>query len=242
MNSSNTTINASIVWLEEHQPANWEVIREQFINAINFLNQTIQNINIIREAAQNNNLAEAELINDIVIPENIPQENTQRINEIEIQYQEEGYDIEVIQNNYAEIFAIASQCPYAGGPAVERSRAFVALLNDTIFYDDEDICLQSGIYRIASVDSTNSKNEIKAINIQPNPANDKVTIRLIGKFEGLCNIEIKNALGETVLLKQMNCKEAVSKLDLAAFAPGIYTIKINVNNSNFVNSKLVIVR
>jgi len=66
---------------------------------------------------------DAELINDIVVPENLPQENTQRINEIEIQFQESGYDIQVIIDNYVEIFAIASQCPYAGGPAVERARA-----------------------------------------------------------------------------------------------------------------------
>lgn len=42
---------------------------------------------------------DAELINDIVVPENLPQENTQRINEIEIQFQESGYDIQVMFQN-----------------------------------------------------------------------------------------------------------------------------------------------
>jgi uncharacterized repeat protein (TIGR01451 family) len=232
----------SITYLEGNQPANFETIHDQLIFAIEFIAQTIQNIQIQREATMSGNLADAQLINDLVIPDNLPQENTQYINDIEIHYQESGYNIDVIRESYTGIFAIASQCPYAGGPAVERARAFIALLNDSASYDDDNVCLQSGIYRTAGVDSSNSKNDFKAINIQPNPANDKVTINLIGKFEGLCNIEIKNTLGKTVLQKQMNCKEAVSVLDISAFAPGIYTIKINVNNSNFINSKLVVVR
>lgn len=237
-----TNLNDSIIWLEEHQPANWETLREQHINSINFLNQTIQNIQIQREAMLNGNLQDAELINDIVVPENLPQDNTQRINEIEIQFQEQGNDLQVIIDNYAEIFAIASQCPYAGGPAVERARALLALLNDSIFYDDDNVCLQSGIYRSAGIDSMMSKNEVRLININPNPASNSVTVSLIGKFEGLCNIEIKNSIGETVLLKQTNCENSVNNVDISKIAAGFYTIKVSVNNSNSANTKLVIVR
>ncbi len=233
-------LNDSIVWLEENQPPNWEALKEQFINTINFLTQTIQNINMQRDALMNDNFTQAELVNEIVVPENLPQENTQIINEREMQFMEEGTLI--ITNNYEELFAIASQCPYAGGPAVERARTLIALVNDSVYYDDDNVCLQSGIYRQSNNNSNNIKQEIKVININPNPANDEVTITLIGKFEGLCTIEITNALGVIIVTKTLNCKDAVAKIDVSKLTPGAYTIKVNAENKYSVHSKLVIIR
>ncbi|MEZ5107926.1 MAG: T9SS type A sorting domain-containing protein [Bacteroidia bacterium] len=237
-----TQLNDSIVWLEEHQPPNWEYLREQYINTINLINQTIQNINIQREAMLSGNLANAELINDIVIPENLPQENTQYMNEIEMQWQESGYDKQIIIDNYIGIFAIASQCPYAGGPAVERARAYIALLNDTVFYEDDNVCLQNGIYRHADETITAITNEIRTINISPNPANDIVSISLIGQFDGLCNVQIKNTLGAIVLEKQFNCKNSITEISISKITSGFYYVSVNVTNSNTVNAKLIINR
>ncbi|HMR47570.1 MAG TPA: T9SS type A sorting domain-containing protein, partial [Bacteroidia bacterium] len=232
----------SITRGDENPPANWDIIREQLILAIDFLNQTIQNITILRDAMLNGNLVDAELINDIVIPENLPQENTQYINGIEINFQELSYDLEYLRENYEGIFAVALQCPYAGGPAVERARALLALLNDSIFYDDDNVCLQSGIYRSSGIDSSTVVEKLRFIYINPNPATNKVTITLIGKFEGLCNIEIKNSVGEIVLSKQTDCKNAVTDINISKIAAGFYSVKVQINNSNSVNSKLVIVR
>ena len=193
-----------------------------------------------RDALMNDNFTQAELVNEIVVPENLPQENTQIINEREMQFMEEGTLI--ITNNYEELFAIASQCPYAGGPAVERARTLIALVNDSVYYDDDNVCLQSGIYRQSNNNSNNIKQEIKVININPNPANDEVTITLIGKFEGLCTIEITNALGVIIVTKTLNCKDAVAKIDVSKLTPGAYTIKVNAENKYSVHSKLVIIR
>jgi len=232
-------LNDSIVWLEENQPSNWETLKEQFINTINFLTQTIQNIDIQREALMNDKFTQAELRNEIVLPENLPQENTQIINEREMQFMEEG--ILIITNNYEEIFAIASQCPYAGGPAVERARTLIALVNDSVYYDEDNVCLQSGIYRQGGDNNTNVK-EVKAININPNPAKDEVTVTLIGKFEDLCTIEVSNALGVKVISTLLNCKDAVTKIDVSKLTPGAYTIKVIAENKYHVHSKLVIIR
>ena len=206
----------------------------------NFLNQTINNITIQREATLNDNLNEAELQNDYVVNGELPETNSKLINEIEIEYLERGNDIQYLIDNYSGILAIASQCPFAGGAAVERARSFIALLNDTIAYNDDNICLQSGIYRYAN-DTVRTVEENKII-IQPNPASNEVSIILKGEFEGLCNIQIKNAMGEEILFSQMNCAEKQRMVDVSNLAQGVYIVKVNVNNITFLNSKLVIVR
>ncbi|OQB58315.1 MAG: hypothetical protein BWX95_02740 [Bacteroidetes bacterium ADurb.Bin141] len=100
--------------------------------------------------------------------------------------------------------------------------------------------MQSGIYRYAN-DTVRTVEENKII-IQPNPASNEVSIILKGEFEGLCNIQIKNAMGEEILFSQMNCAEKQRMVDVSNLAQGVYIVKVNVNNITFLNSKLVIVR
>ncbi len=219
---------------------NSDSLKTTWFYKVNFLNQTINNINLIREAMLAGNAANAKLINEIVVPDNLPQENTKYMNSIEANYLERGNDIQYIADNFSGIYSIASQCPYSGGPAVEKARSFIALLNDTIAYNDDNICLQSGIYRFAS-DSAKTIEESKII-IQPNPASNEISIILKGNFEGLCSVQIQNVIGETVLTDEMNCKDSIHKINLLNIPQGIYMVKVNVNNSTFVNTKFVIIK
>ncbi len=142
-------------------------------------------------------------------------------------------------SNNSNILSIANQCPYVGGAAVERARTFIALINDSIFYDDANVCLQSGIYRIANSDS--SITLANNIIIKPNPANDKVEIFLSGNLEGVCYIELKNVMGEIVLMDEMNCKDKYKIIDLGKFSQGVYSVKVHTNNFETIK-KLVIVK
>ena len=208
----------------------------------NFLNQTINNLYIVREATLNDNLNEAELQNEYVVNGELPEINTAYINEIEIEYLERGYDMQYLIDNYSGILAIASQCPLAGGSAVERARSYVALINDSVYYDDLNTCLQSGIYRMANVDSEKTNNS-NSIIIKPNPANDKVEVLLNGDFgDGLCKIEIRNSIGETVMVIEMNCKEKRKIIELNKLTQGVYSININANNILQSITKLVIIK
>jgi hypothetical protein len=215
-------------------------LAEQVVYAIGFLNQTINNINIQREAILTNNLENADLQNDYVVDGEIPEINAAYINEIEIEYLEGGNDIQFLIDNYSIILAVAMQCPFAGGSAVERARTFIALINDSIFYDDANICLQSGIYRFA-------KNSIKNIEqnkilIQPNPAKDKVEINLLGNFDdGVCKVEIRNFIGEMILTDEMNCIEKHRVINLSKLSQGVYSIRVNANNIELMQ-KLVIIK
>ena len=194
----------------------------------------------IREYSLSASLSYAELQNDYVVSGELPEINAAYMNAIEINFLEQGNDIQYLINNYSGIIAIAEQCPYAGGRAVEKARSFIALLNDTITYNDDAICLQSGIYRYAN-DSVKTVEENQII-VQPNPASNEVSIILKGNFEGLCNVQVQNIIGETVLTDEMNCKDSVHKINLSNIPQGIYLIKVNINNSTIVNTKLVVIR
>ncbi len=212
-----------------------------WINYVNFLNQTINNLKVQQEASMKDNLADAKLQNDYVVNGEIPERNTAYMNEIEINYLEKDKDIQYIIDNFSGILAIASQCPFAGGSAVERARSYVALINDSVYYDDLNICLQSGIYRMANVDSEKTNNS-NSIIIKPNPANDKVEVNLIGKFEGVCKVEFINAFGQTSLMEEMNCNETLKSINVSHLQQGIYTIKVYINNQISLINKVAIIR
>ena len=233
-----TILTDSIAWYEQQGA---EDIIEQFMYSIDFLNQTINNINIQREAIITDNLSNAEYTNNLVVNGELPETNAAILNDIEMEYIESGGNIEVLQNNYSTIYAVAAQCPHVGGKAVERARTFFAMLNDTIVYDDDFVCLQSGVYRFTN-DSAKTVEENKII-IQPNPANDKVEIKLVGKFEdGICKITIRNSVGEVVLSAGMNCNDKQKLIDVSNLSQGVYSINVNANNIVQITEKLVIIR
>jgi len=236
-----TILTDSIAKLEEFQPDGWDAMRDQVLYTIEFLNQTILNLYIQREATLNNNLENAELQNDYVVNGELPETNSAYINEIEINFIERDNDIQYIIDNYAGIFALANQCPFAGGEAVERARTKVAMVNDSVYYNDVNTCLQNGIYRIANKDSFLVK-EIKSIVIKPNPANDKITVELIGNYEGICNIEVINPLNKVILNEQMPCNEKVKTINVSQIAQGIYSVNVYINNEVRLVNKITIIR
>ena len=235
-----TALTDSIEKLEENHPAGWEVTRDQVLYTIEFLNQTIHNIYIQQEAIFNDNLANAELQNNYVVNGELPELNSTYMNEMEINYLETGEDLHYLIENYSGLFVVASQCPYVGGAAVERARTFIALINDSINYDDANVCLQSGVYRTAK-DTT---EEIKSTDIKiiPNPANDKVTIQLTGIEEGICKIQIRNVLNEVIQDNVFDCKKQEYTINISNLSQGVYSITINAANKKSLVSKLIIAR
>ena len=100
--------------------------------------------------------------------------------------------------------------------------------------------MQSGIYRFAK-DSIKNVEQNKIL-IQPNPANDKLEINLLGKLdEGVCKVEIRNSIGEIILTDEMNCIEKHRVIDLSKLSQGAYSIRVNANNIELIE-KLVIIK
>jgi len=213
---------------------------EVLTNQINFLNQTIQNINIQSESIITDNLTNASYVNDLVVDGELPEINTTTINNIEIDYIETGQDKQVLIDNYNGLLAIANQCPYVGGAAVERARSFLSIINDSINYYDDYVCLQSGVYRISKVDSLIQNNN--NIIVRPNPANDKITVELIGKYNGICRIELINTLSKTVFKEEISCNEKARTINISQIAQGIYSINVYINGERKLINRIAIIK
>ena len=77
---------------------------------------------------------------------------------------------------------------------------------------------------------------------KPNPANDKITVELIGNYEGICNIEVINPLNKVILNEQMPCNEKVKTINVSQIAQGIYSVNVYINNEVRLVNKITIIR
>ncbi|MCW5931559.1 MAG: T9SS type A sorting domain-containing protein [Bacteroidetes bacterium] len=234
------SINLIDEWQNINPDANADSMLQVWTYKIDFLNQTINNLKVQQEASINDNLANAELKNDYVVNAELPEMNTAFMNEVEINYIERGNDIQYLIDNFSDILAIAQQCPYAGGNAVIRARVWLSMINDSIDYNDNAICLQSGIYRIANIDIKSDKTNDEII-IQPNPAGDYITVTTKSVSSENCKLEIINNLNQVVLAKQLACNNQ-EKIDVSKINQGLYAVKIFLNNGLTKIQKLIITR
>jgi hypothetical protein len=227
-------------WKANNPTLNHDSIYDHWKMTLEFLNQTTNNINITREAIIADNLANAEFQNDYIVNAELPEINSAYMNEIEINYLERDNDLQYLIDNYSEILSIAQQCPFVGGGAVERARSMVAMVNDSVTYNDDYVCLQSGIYRMEN--DTTEKVQSSNIKIIPNPASDKVTIELFGIDDGICKVQIRNVLNERVYESEFNCAEKNHLINISDLSNGIYSITVNAANKKSLINKLIIVR
>ncbi len=177
--------------------------------------------------------------NSAVLPRELPESNRVAMNDYYANYYEA--EIDTIEDAFNTAFAIANQCPYAGGEAVYQARAYIHAINDSIEFDDDALCLLNGIFRTAGRPALAQKTNQEVL-IKPNPAIDLVNISLLNKEEGICSITFMNELGIEVLHQKMNCKDAQINIDVKNLASGIYYIRLtNQSDWNFVK-KLIIAR
>lgn len=234
------SINGIEDWQNLHPLQSADSMQQIWLDKIAFLNQTIHNLETQRQALRENNLANAELENDLVVNAETPELNTAILNDIEIEYQESDGDKSVLLNYFTMLFNIAQQCPYSGGHAVIRARVLLSAITDSIAYDDDGNCLQNGIYRIAN-DTTVSQKENNEVVIQPNPAGDYIMVTVKNVNSENCKIEIINNLNQTVLTKQLNCNNQ-EHIDISKISQGLYAVKIILNNELNKVQKLIIQR
>ncbi|MBL0052417.1 MAG: T9SS type A sorting domain-containing protein [Bacteroidetes bacterium] len=153
-------------------------------------------------------------------------------------YESEG--LEGILYLYNDILSIAQQCPFKGGRAVYIACIYVALIDNSVIYDDVGTCLQQGIYRNQLQDEVEVANA--GVDILPNPANDFVVVQLKSKQIGFCRIEIKDVLNKIVYETKFNCNEFQTKINTSIFEQGIYFVTVHINDVKLKSVKLSIIR
>jgi hypothetical protein len=139
------------------------------------------------------------------------------------------------------LWDIANQCPFAGGTAVYKARAIIAMIIDSVDYYDDNICLQSGIYREYPEELTtiSKSNQIEII---PNPASNYFDVILKQPIEGICNITVTTSLQEMVIVDRFECNMNSFRVKSAHLNPGVYFVSVIIDNSIVEIKKLIIIR
>lgn len=83
-----------------------------------------------------------------------------------------------------------------------------------------------------------STNDFGKVSVSPNPAANNVTIALNSKQSGVFNVNIVDLAGKTVYSNSLEANSTMN-VDVAAFAKGVYFVKINNDKTQFVQ-KLII--
>ena len=132
---------------------------------------------------------------------------------------------------------IANQCPFAGGPTVYIARGLLRVVNDSIEYYDDIVCLQAGYYR--TMESSNEKDQ--RIKLLPNPTQDFVDVFTVNTNEMAGLIEIYNSIGEIVYIGMSNTGPHLKTIDVSSFSPGLYSLRVKLAGKFFME-KLVIIK
>jgi len=128
----------------------------------------------------------------------------------------------------AQLMDIALMTPYVGGDAVFSARVMLGI-------DPDDYGVS---YRLIEQNDQQTETEVK---VYPNPANDNVTVELIG-YDNLqyAEIQIYGLVGNLIFSKKIT--ENVSYISVAELKSGLYFYNVIVNNNCIAKEKLIIVK
>jgi hypothetical protein len=135
------------------------------------------------------------------------------------------------------LYAIAIQCPMAGGQAVYRARAMYALIADEQDYDNASACLPFGIvFRgLEHVSGT----EVALI---PNPASDEVTLICPMGPDERGTLVLFDAVGQEVFSHPLGSDAERHVIALGRLATGPYHYVVYSVRGKLGEGKLTIVR
>lgn len=109
------------------------------------------------------------------------------------------------------------------------------LFNNSIEYDDAAVCLLEGIYRIGNEETSTSH-----FIIQPNPANNNITISMLESDAGIQSFEISDVLGKLLVTKKLNSTYRTEQLNTNELANGLYLITVVSTFGKSSTQKLII--
>jgi hypothetical protein len=87
------------------------------------------------------------------------------------------------------------------------------------------------------VDDVKSIEE--SVSVYPNPSNGLVTIDLNGSLAQNANVEVYNAMGQLILVKEFTVATGKFNIDLSSNASGVYTIKL-IADGQVVTKRVVL--
>jgi hypothetical protein len=194
-----------------------------------------------KEQFKNQKIATAISANLTVVPTQIPDENEKNVNDAYLAFETGG--IAQLESRYSQLFLIANQCKFKGGPAVIRARNLLQLLDETLFFDDNSLCDAAGIYRNTTPKSTSIKPSNK-IAVQPNPAKNSFEVLIDFQVEETVSMTIIDILGNVVYWQETTLTATANPITISSeqMLSGVYTVTVKSGNINYTPAKIVIIK
>ncbi len=149
---------------------------------------------------------------------------------------------EFTNDQIQDLYAIASQCPLAGGQAVYKARALYALTDKKEFFNNFAICEAAG-YAMRKAVTTKSKLPIAGtIKIYPNPTDRAATLEYALPGEDNISFEVMTSAGQVLEITKLESNEGSYTFSTAKLAPGIYYYRVKSNKGIAGYGKLAIIR
>ena len=137
------------------------------------------------------------------------------------------------------LFDLANQCLYSGGPGVMEARALYNLIDRRYYFNDRALCSLMGGGGSRKAGETTAKEKIDfVIGIYPNPTNGKITIEFVGKIDRNIKIELINSNGQTVFSKD-NIIEKKLDINISHLPKGIYYL-VGTFNEKAISEKIIL--
>ncbi|MEO7081350.1 MAG: hypothetical protein ABIY71_07470 [Flavobacteriales bacterium] len=136
-----------------------------------------------------------------------------------------------------ELLFIANQCPMLGGNAVYTARSLYRLIDETVEYDDQLLCLPHGI-----IMKSIRQQDAVTLSIVPNPARDNATLVLDKGLDGPGVLLVFSTVGQEVLRKAIPMEMARMEFSTASLTPGLYHYQVRGPSGKMGEGKLAISR
>lgn len=160
------------------------------------------------------------------------EQNQKWVNEVYLNTVAKGI-IEFTASERQSLFELASKCPYAEGDAVYSARTLYSLVDNTAYFDDEQICNALA----ANKKEKAAKGELDmSITIRPNPATDIVDI-IIKRSEEALKMEVFNPLGQLIGSAFVN---NYVELNVTRWEKGAYLVRFSDSTGARHHSRLIV--
>jgi hypothetical protein len=191
----------------------------------------------------NNDILNAELLNNSAQPNNQIEEKLKMMIAYKIQLLSTG---SLSANQLDDIRELAKQCPFELGTSVYFARAVISRYDLNIRYNNP--CEYIGIVKNKMFESStpdeggNTELLHTDIRVMPNPANDKLSIELNLETTGNnCIFELYDLTGKK-LISMILPHDNLNDINLTEMNEGVYIYKILINGDIAKTDKLIIIK
>jgi hypothetical protein len=167
------------------------------------------------------------------------EDNEKKVNEIYLATVAKDV-FEFTTDQMQELYAIASQCPLAGGQAVYRARSLYSLADKNTFFNNFAICEAAG-YAMRKPEKTKSKLGANQIKIYPNPANESATLEYNLPGVDEVQLTLMGITGQLIKVEIIKGDKGWHTFSTKDMKPGAYQYKVSSSTGNTFG-KLIIIR